>query len=66
MAVVSKIKKGNALHDVLKIKGKSGIYCLLPYEQLYKQKKAVFKVGMTTRDFADRIEEYHTYYPLGV
>ena len=42
MAVVSKIKKGNVLHDVLKIKGKSSIYCFLPYEQLDKQKKAVF------------------------
>lgn len=66
MAVVSKIKKGNVLHDELKIKGKSGVYAFLPYEQLDRQKKAVFKVGMTSRDFADRIEEYHTYYPLGV
>jgi hypothetical protein len=66
MAVVSKIVKHNVLHDELKIKGKSGIYCFLPYEQLDKQKKAVFKIGMTSRDFTDRIEEYHTYYPLGV
>ena len=66
MAVVSKIIKHNVLHDELQIRGKSGVYCFMPYEQLDKQKKAVFKVGMTTRDFADRIEEYHTYYPLGV
>ena len=43
MAVVSKIIKHNVLYDELKIKGKSGIYCFLPYEQLDKQKKAVFK-----------------------
>ena len=64
--VASKIKKYNVLHDELKIKGRSGIYCFLPYETLDKDKKAVFKIGMTSRDFADRIEEYHTYYPLGV
>lgn len=61
------VRKNTVIHDELKIVGKSGIYCFLPYETIDKvSKKAVFKIGMTTRDFADRIEDYHTYYPLGV
>ena len=64
--VAPQIKKYNVLHDELKIRGRSGIYCFLPYETVDKEGKAVFKIGMTTRDFAVRIEEYHTYYPLGV
>lgn len=60
------VRKNTVIHSELKIVGKSGIYCFLPYETLDKRSKAVFKIGMTTRDFADRIEDYHTYYPLGV
>ena len=53
-------------NDELQLKGKSGVYCFLPYERLDKSKKAVFKCGMTTQDFAARIENYHSFYPLGV
>ena len=61
-----KIKKHNVTHNELFLKGKNGLYCLLPFEKLDKQKNAVFKVGMTSQDLAGRIENYHTYYPLGL
>ena len=60
------VKKYNVAHDELFIKGKNGLYCLLPFERLDDSKKAVFKVGMTSQDLASRIENYHTYYPLGL
>lgn len=58
--------KYNVAKDELKIKGKNGLYCFLPYEKLDDNNKAVFKVGMTTQDLANRIENYHSYYPMGV
>jgi len=58
-------RKHTVLQDELNIKG-SGIYCLMPYEQLDKQKKAVFKVGMAVDSFRKRMEQFHTYFPLGV
>ena len=30
------------------------------------QSKAIFEVGMTSQDVATRIENYHTFYPLGL
>ena len=38
----------------------------LPHEWLDDRKKAIFQFGMTTQDFADRPENYHSYYPMGV
>lgn len=58
--------KYTVANEELKLKHKSGLYCFLPYERLDKSKKAVFKCGMTTQDFAARIENYHSFYPLGV
>ena len=58
--------KYTVANNELNLKGKSGLYCFLPYERLDRHKKAVFKCGMTTQDFAARIENYHSYYPLGV
>ena len=58
--------KYTVANDELKLKGKSGLYCFLPYERLDKSKKAVFKCGMTTQDYANRLENYHSYYPMGV
>ena len=46
--------------------GKNELYCFLPHEWLDDRKKAIFKCGMTTQDFADRPENYHSYYPMGV
>lgn len=46
--------------------GKNGLYCFLPYERLDDEKKTIFKCGMTTQDFADRLENYHSHYPMGV
>lgn len=51
--------------DELDIKG-SGVYCFLPFEKLDKNKKAVFKIGIATRSFKNRVEQYHTYLPKGV
>lgn len=64
--VVVRIKKYNVCHDELFLRKKNGLYCLLPFEKLDKKKNAVFKVGMTSQDFAGRIESYHSYFPLGL
>lgn len=60
------VKKYNVCHDELFLKRKNGLYCLLPFEKLDSKKKSVFKIGMTSQDLASRIENYHTYYPLGL
>ena len=66
MPVKITVKKYNVAHDELFLKGKNGLYCLLPFEKLDRKKKAIFKVGMTSQDVATRIENYHTFYPLGL
>ena len=66
MPVKVTVKKYNVAHDELFLKGKNGLYCLLPFEKLDRKKKAIFKVGMTSQDVASRIENYHSYYPLGL
>jgi hypothetical protein len=63
---IVKIRKYNVCHDELFLKQKNGLYCLLPFEKLDSNKKAIFKVGRTSQDVASRIENYHTYYPLGL
>jgi hypothetical protein len=57
--------KENVIRDKLLIEG-NGVYCYLPYERLDIHNKAVMKIGITTDTFARRVEQYHTYYPLGV
>ena len=57
-------KKYTIVNDELKIKG-GGLYCYLPFGNLDKHKKAIFKVGMAL-NFNSRTEQYHTYFPLGV
>ena len=58
--------KYTVANNELNLGGKNGLYCFLPYERLDDEKKAIFKCGMATQDFADRLENYHSYYPLGV
>ena len=60
------VKKYNVCHNELKIKGKSGLYAFFPYEHLDESHKGVFKVGYTSRDLSSRLENYHSYFPLGV
>jgi hypothetical protein len=55
-----KIKKYNVCHNELFLKGRNGLYCLLPFEKLDTKKKA------TSQDLASRIENYHTFFPLGL
>ena len=43
----------------------SGIYCFFPFDNLDKNNKGVFKIGMTG-NFHKRIGSYHTYLPEGV
>ena len=58
------LKKNYVIDDIQEIKnGSSGIYAIMPYEQL-QNGKALFKVGMAT-DLKKRFEQYHTSYPLG-
>lgn len=57
-------KKVSVIRDELKIIG-GGIYCYLPFERLDRYKKAVFKIGLAI-DFNKRMEQYLTYFPLGL
>jgi len=57
-------KHYSIVSDELQIKG-GGIYCLMPYDRLDKDKKAVFKVGMSL-NFDKRLQTYHTYFPNSV
>lgn len=57
--------KPNVIRDDLLINS-NGLYAYLPFMKLDKNNKAVFKVGMTSTAFHKRIENYHTYFPLGV
>jgi len=45
-------------------KDEGGLYSILPFERLDKDKKAVFKVGLAD-SFDKRFEGYHTDFPLG-
>lgn len=58
--------KYNVCHNELEIKNKSGVYCFYPFEHLDNKNKGVFKVGRTSQDLAKRIENYHSYFPMGV
>ena len=57
-------KKYTVIRDELKIKG-GGLYCFLPYANLDKFHKSIFKVGLAD-NFNKRNEQYSTYFPLGV
>ena len=43
-----------------------GIYAILPFNNLSKDNKACFKVGMTASGFAQRFDSYHTSFPMGM
>jgi|LauGreDrversion4_2_1035121.scaffolds.fasta_scaffold2766330_1 hypothetical protein len=58
-------KKKNVIVDELGVRG-GGCYCIMPYERLDNTGKCIFKIGMTAGSFQNRIETYHSYYPLGV
>lgn len=57
-------KKKVTLLDELGITG-GGIYCMMPFERLDKNKKALFKIGMAI-DFRKRMESFLTDFPLGM
>jgi hypothetical protein len=63
--VLTKVKKYTVANNELNLKTKNGLYCFLPFERIIKD-KGVFKVGMTTQEYASRIENYHTYFPEGL
>jgi hypothetical protein len=57
-------RKVSVIRDELKISG-GGLYCFLPFDNLDKDKKSIFKIGLAN-DFSHRVEGYHTYFPNGV
>jgi len=57
-------KKYTVVWDELNLK-KGGLYCFMPFANLDKYSKAVFKVGLAL-NFKNRTENYHTYFPNGV
>jgi hypothetical protein len=60
-------KKYSIIRDELGINNKyGGIYCFMAFDYFDKNKKAVFKIGMTTRPLMKRGDNYHTYFPMGV
>lgn len=67
LRIISRIymaKKQTVVYDELGIRG-GGIYAVMPFSKLDKNKNAVFKIGSAT-NFRKRIEEYHTYFPVGI
>jgi hypothetical protein len=56
--------KYTVVKDEEKIKDNC-IYCILPFERLDENRKAVFKIGLTT-NIGKRIENYHSEFSLGV
>jgi hypothetical protein len=58
-------RKLNVIGDELNHKG-HGMYCIYPFENLDKNGKGAFKIGMTVNSFQKRIDQYHTYFPQGV
>ena len=65
MPVEGNVLKYYVAHDELFLKGKNGLNGLLPFIRLDNKKKAILKVGMTSQDVATRIENYHSFHPLG-
>jgi len=57
-------KKYTVVYDELQLKG-GGLYCFLPFANLDKNHKAIFKIGVAM-NFKSRTEQYHTYFPNGV
>ena len=53
-------KKYTIIRDELNLKG-GGLYCYLPFGNLDKHHKAIFKVGLAM-NFNSRTEQYHTYF----
>lgn len=58
--------KYTVANDELGLEGKQGLYCFFPFEKLDKNNKGVFKIGLTSSQYYKRIEQYHTYLPMGV
>jgi hypothetical protein len=58
-------RKMKVAQDILKLKGRGGCYCFMPYENFDDNDKALFKIGMSL-DLKSRIDEYHTYFPEGL
>ena len=60
-------KKFSVFEDELDLKHPNGgIYCFFPFDSFDKNKKSIFKIGITTRALKKRGESYHTYFPTGV
>lgn len=57
--------KHSVVHDELELHA-GGLYCIMPYESKDKKSRCIFKIGMTSKTFRERIEQYNSYYPLGV
>jgi len=61
-------RKIMVLRDQLGITNGSsgGCYALMPFSTLDRKGNAVFKVGMSTSSMEKRMDQYTTYFPLGV
>ena len=58
------IRKATYIKDTLKISG-GGCYAWIAYQDVDKNNKGVFKVGMAL-NFSSRGENYFTSHPLGL
>jgi hypothetical protein len=59
------LRKNSVIKDELKLHG-SGLYCFLPFENSDKNGKSVYKIGLTIKQVHERVEQYHSYFPMGV
>ena len=57
-------RKWSVVRDELYVRH-GGLYAVTPFDRLDADNKCVFKIGMAI-DFDDRIDSYHTVFPLGV
>ena len=59
-----KIKKISVLEE-MKITT-DGIYCIYPFSGFDSNNKGIFKIGITSKKFHERLDShYHTYFPAG-
>ena len=50
----------------LNLEQDSGVYCIFPFSKFDDVRKGVFKIGITTKGYDERLtSHYHSYFPRG-
>ena len=60
-----RVKKVSVLKE-MDIEKDSGVYCIYPFSNFDNKGKGVFKIGITTKEYDERLtSHYHSYFPRG-